>query len=60
MSGLQRICKLYGSMVIQGRTWLWDYVADEAVPENEMPFGSERHKASERARWQQVQQSEKP
>lgn len=50
MSGLARICKAYGAMVINGKRYVWDYVADEAVPESEMPFGSERHKASERER----------
>lgn len=49
-AGLQRVCKTYGSMVIQGKKYVWDYVADKAVPESEMPFGSDRHAASERAR----------
>jgi hypothetical protein len=31
--------------------YVWDYVADEPVLESEMPFGSERHKLSERAHW---------
>lgn len=29
----------------------WDYAQDCAVPEEEMPEGSERDKASERAKW---------
>ena len=53
--GLQRICRAYGGIVIhteKGRIkYVWDYVANEAVPESEMPVGSERWKASERARW---------
>lgn len=48
--GFQRIAKLYGSIVILGEKFVWDYVADEAVPESEMKFGSERHAASERKR----------
>lgn len=51
MAGLARLCKLYGSMVIQGKTFVWDYAEDRAVPQEEMPRGSERHKASERARY---------
>ena len=56
MSGLARICKMYGSMVVQGNdgkkiTLVWDYANDKAVPEAEMPLGSERHKASERAKY---------
>lgn len=50
MAGLARICKLYGSMILGGETWLWDYVADVAVPEKDMPTGSERRKASDKAR----------
>jgi hypothetical protein len=55
MSGLRRICKAYGGMTVSGRgvtiKYVWDYVADEPVPESEVPFGSERHKLSERARY---------
>jgi hypothetical protein len=56
MSGLRRICKLYGGMTVTGNDgktirYVWDYANDEPVPEGEMPFGSDRHKASERARW---------
>ena len=51
MGGLARICKAHGSMKIQGKMWVWDYVADKAVPEDEMPFGSARWKASEKKRW---------
>ena len=32
-------------------TWVWDYVKDEAVHEKDMPEGSERWKASERAKY---------
>lgn len=55
MSGLRRICKLYGGMTVNTRAgtirYVWDYAKDEPVTEREMPFGSDRHKASERARW---------
>lgn len=54
MAGLARITKMLGAIVINDQRFVWDYVADEAVPENEMPFGSERHKASERLRWDNV------
>lgn len=56
LSGLQMICKLYGAMVIQGKRWLWDYAADVAVPEAEMPLGSERHRASERAKYAAIRE----
>jgi hypothetical protein len=49
-SGLQRICRGLGAIVIDGKKFVWDYVADKAVPEADMPFGSKRHAASERAR----------
>ncbi len=50
MGGLRRIAKMHGGIVINGTRYVWDYVADEAVPEGDMPLGSERWKASERAR----------
>lgn len=56
MAGLARICKLYGAMSVtgvDGKTirYVWDYAADKAVPESDMPMGSDRHKLSERAKW---------
>lgn len=51
MGGLARLAKAYGSIVINGKLMVWDYANDKAVPEAEMPPGSERWKASERVRW---------
>lgn len=51
MAGLRRIAKAHGGIVINGERWVWDYVADEAVPEAQMPAGSARWKRSERARY---------
>ena len=56
MAGLRNICKAFGGMKVtdnEGRTinYVWDYAADEPVPDTEMPFGSDRWKQSERARW---------
>jgi hypothetical protein len=45
MGGLNRICKMYGRMLIDGKYWVWDYVRDEAVPEAEMT--EEQLRASE-------------
>lgn len=49
--GLARLCQLYGAMTIQGMRYVWDHAAGEAVPESEMPDGSERWMASEKAKW---------
>lgn len=46
MAGLRRICKIYGSMKINGTLWLWDYAADEPVEAKDMPVGGKRWKAS--------------
>ena len=55
MAGLRRICRALGGMTVSanGKTvhYVWDYVADEPVRRDEMPVGSERHKASERAKY---------
>ena len=45
MAGLARICRMYGGMEINGKKYVWDYARDEAVPEDEMPNGSERRRA---------------
>lgn len=51
MGGLARLAKQCGEITINGVRYVWDYSADKAVPAAEMPVGSERHKASERAKW---------
>ena len=51
MAGLRMIAKAYGGMTINGVKYVWDYAADEAVKESEMPPGGDRWKASERAKW---------
>lgn len=56
MSGLARICKMYGGMIVVGNDgkkveYSWDYAANEAVDSVQMPIGSERWKASERAKF---------
>lgn len=54
MAGLQRMCKMFGGMKINGTMWLWDYVNDVAVKESEMPFGSERRAASDKAKYTMI------
>jgi hypothetical protein len=55
LHGLQKVCKLYGSLSLteNGRTtkYVWDYFNDVAVPQSEMLPLSGRHKQSERAKW---------
>lgn len=55
MGGLARILKGYGRMTVSdGKStvkWVWDYARDEPAKEEDMPVGSERWKASERAKW---------
>lgn len=59
MAGLRRLCKALGGMTVIGNDgaridYVWDYVADEPVRKEEMPFGSARHAASERAKYMQL------
>lgn len=56
MSGLRRLCQLYGRIRIQGKLWVWDFSKDEPAPSDEMRKGSERWKESERVRWQSVKE----
>ncbi len=60
LSGLQKVCKFYGSIQTTDndgvtKTWIWDHIAGKAVLQSEMPVGSERHKASEKAKWAEIE-----
>lgn len=57
MAGLARLCKMYGAIVVNGKRFVWDYATDEAVPDGDMPRGSDRWKASERAKWAAVERA---
>ncbi len=57
MSGLQRICKMYGRIDCSDASgnkvvWLWDYVNDKPRLQSEMT--NEEIMASEKAKWQIV------
>lgn len=45
---------MYGGMTVSSDRgtirYVWDYANEEPVDEKEMPFGSDRHKASEIAK----------
>lgn len=54
MAGLAKICKLYGSMTVQGAdgtkvVWVWDYANDKPRLKSEMT--KEEIMASERAKY---------
>lgn len=54
MTGLQKICKLYGSMKVVGADgkevlWVWDYAKDKPVKKSEMTH--EEWCASEKAKY---------
>lgn len=54
MSGLNRVITMYGSVTLGKESYVWDYVNEVAIPETEMPIGSDRWKESERAKWNAV------
>ncbi len=56
LSGLQKICKIYGSIKIQGVLWVWDYANECAVLETEMPMGGERWKVSEKKKYDMLRE----
>jgi len=58
MTGLQRICKLYGRMKCGDTIVVWDYAKDVAVTERTMKRNKKRFAASEKARWAKVRQPE--
>ncbi len=40
MTGLQKICKMYGKVRMGDTVWLWDYVNDKPRPEKEKKNGA--------------------
>lgn len=51
LRGLEKVCRLYGRMKCGDTMMSWDYANEIAVPESDMPMGSERWKASEKAKF---------
>jgi hypothetical protein len=51
MSGIRHICKQFGSVVINGKKWVWDYANDRPRVKSEM--SKEEIKASKQARYKQ-------
>lgn len=56
MTGLRKICKMFGGMTLGTKKYLWDYANDKPVPAEEMPIGSDRHRASELAKYQIIEE----
>jgi len=58
MIGLQKICRLYGGLIVSdGKNrvrYSWDYANERAVKEGDMPLGSAAHAASEKAKWEGI------
>jgi hypothetical protein len=52
VSGLRRICKMYGAITIEGVKWVWDYVKDKPVKKSDMT--TEEWRASERKKYELV------
>lgn len=49
MTGLQKLCKLYGRMKINETMWIWDYANGKPRIESEMT--KEEITASEKEKW---------
>jgi hypothetical protein len=52
MGGLSRICKMYGSLNVNGVVWIYDYVNDKPRLKSEMT--KEEIIASEKAKWMKI------
>ena len=57
MTGLQRMCKLYGSIYVTGAdgkrvVWIWDYANDKPRLKSEMTKAEIM--ASEKAKWEAI------
>ena len=56
LSGLQKLCKLYGRIQCGDTLMVWDYVKECAVPEKKMAANRKRWAASERKKWKELKQ----
>ena len=52
LQALRRMYQTRAVLEVDGVRWVWDFAAQEAVAEADMPEGSARFEASERARYQ--------
>jgi hypothetical protein len=50
MTGLQKICKMYGRLKVGDVMWVWDYANDK--PRLEKDMTPDEMKASEKAKWE--------
>lgn len=55
--GVKKICKMFGAITYGGEKYLWDYANNKIVPEEQMKFGSARHRESELARYMPIKES---
>ena len=49
LTGLQKLCKMYGKVKFDGVVWVWDYHNDEPKLQSEM--SKEDFALSEKAKW---------
>lgn len=59
LTGLQKVCRIYGRMKCGDTMMAWDYVNEVAIPEKELRANKERWAASERKRFEELK-SAKP
>lgn len=52
LSGLEKVCKIYGRMKCGDTMMAWDYANDVAIPEADLMKDKARWAASERAKHQ--------
>jgi hypothetical protein len=50
MTGLQKLCKMYGRLKVDDVMWVWDYANDK--PRLEKDMTPDEMKASEKAKWE--------
>lgn len=49
MTGLQRLCKQFGEIRLNGELWVWDHVTNEARKRSEMT--QQEWQDSEKVKW---------
>ena len=54
--GLQRICRSLGAIKINGKRFVWDYEQEKAVPDSDIPEGSEKWQRNEKLRFEKFMQ----
>lgn len=54
LTGIQKICRSFGAVKVNGKTMVWDYKKESAVPQSDLPDGSKSWRENEIEKYKQL------